>query len=415
MLPQRIVILGVLCLAAMISQFYRAANSILAAPVMADLGLTPAAYGSMTATFFFAFMLTQLPAGMFFDRYGPRLTISGFMLFAVAGGLLFAFGNSFLALTIARILLGIGCATIVMGAFMVISFWFAPRNFAVMSSIIIATSHLGNLMGTAPLAYAVEQVGWRASIATLASLTLVIGALVFLIVRDGPRSAPAKRTPGGWLDTLKGLRRVLAMRDIQRAFVLALVCYPSMITILGLWGGPYLQTAFGLTSLEVGKVLMVMPIGGLLGALCFGPLDQLFNSRKAAVLTGVIPLGMLLLALSFHPEPSLRLVMLLLGSIAFFSATGMLIIAHGRGLVPDHLAGRAITTINVGVIGGAAFFQFASSLLLDFFIGADGSVRLSGFRLLFALMGGLVLAAVLIYLPARDVHPRQLTRAGAAD
>src|SRR5690625_5478365 len=140
-------------------QLDRAANFMQSAQVMAYLGLSPAAYGSMTATFFFAFMLTQLPAGMFFDRYGPRLTISGFMLFAVAGGLLFAFGNSFLALTIARILLGIGCATIVMGAFMVISFWFAPRNFAVMSSIIIATRHLGNMMGTALLASAVAQVG----------------------------------------------------------------------------------------------------------------------------------------------------------------------------------------------------------------------------------------------------------------
>lgn len=414
MLSQRIVILGVLCLAAMISQFYRAANSVLATPVMADLGLPPAAYGTMTAAFFFAFMLTQFPAGMLFDRYGPRLTISGFMLFAVAGALVFAFGNSFLALTIARILLGVGCATIVMGSFMVISFWFAPRHFAVMSSIIIATSHLGNLMGTAPLAYAVERIGWRSSIGALAGLSLIVLMLVYLIVRDGPRSTPVKRTQAGWLDTLKGLRRVLAMRDIQRAFALALVCYPSMITILGLWGGPYLQTAFGLSSVEVGKVLMVMPACSLVGALCFGPLDQLFNSRKAAALTGVIPLGVLLIVLGLHPAPSPLLVTLLLGAIGFFSAAGMLIIAYGRGLLPDHLAGRGITTINVGVIGGAALFQFASSLLLDLFIGPEGSISLSGFRLLFTLMGVLVLLAVLVYLPARDVHPRQLTRSAGS-
>src|SRR5690625_4148122 len=172
MLPQRIVILGVLCLAAMISQFYRASNAVLAAPVMADVGLAPAAYGTMTAAFFFAFMLTQFPAGMLFDRYGPRLTMSGFMLSAVAGALLFAAGDSFLSLTLARVLLGIGCATIVMGAFMVISFWFSPRHFAVISSIIIATSHLGNHMATPPPAYAAESIGCRTSIRMLVGLAL---------------------------------------------------------------------------------------------------------------------------------------------------------------------------------------------------------------------------------------------------
>jgi len=410
MIPQRLLILGVLCLTATVSQFYRAANSVLAAPVMADLGLPPAAYGTMTASFFFAFMLTQFPAGVFFDRYGPRLTVSGFMLFAVAGALIFAFGQSFLVLTLGRIMLGIGCATIVMGAFMVISFWFQPKHFALMSSIIIATSHLGNLMGTAPLAYAVEQVGWRASIATLAAVTLVLLLLVFLVVRDGPAGRPRKRPQDGWLESLRGLRQVFAMRDIQRAVILAMTCYPSMITILGLWGGPYLQTAFGLTSLEVGKVLMVMPASSVVGALCFGPLDQLFNSRKAAALSGVLPLGLFLILLGLYPAASLTLVVVLLAAIAFCSAAGMLIIAHGRGLVPDHLAGRAITTINVGVIGGAALFQFASSLLLDFFIGPEETISLFGFRLLFTLMGLLVLLAVVIYLPARDVKPRQLQR-----
>ncbi len=415
MISQRLLVLGVLCLAAMISQFYRAANSILAAPVMAELELPPAAYGTLTATFFFAFMLTQFPAGMFFDRYGPRLTISGFMLFAIAGALVFAFGNSFLALTFARALLGIGCATIVMGAFMVISFWFEPRYFAMMSSIIIATSHLGNLLATAPLAFAIERVGWRASIGALAGISVLVLLLVFLVVRDGPKRAAPSRSASGWVDTLKGLRRVMAMRDIQRAFALALVCYPSMITILGLWGGAYLHSAFGLNSIEIGKVLMVMPACSLIGSLCYGPLDQLFNSRKFAVLAGVVPLGGMLITLGLLPSPSLTTVTFVLAAIAFFAASGMLIIAHGRGLVPDHLAGRAITTINVGVIGGAALFQFASSLLLDFFIGSDGIVSLAGFRLLFTLMGSLVLCAVLIYLPARDVHPRQLTRTGEAD
>src|SRR5690554_6178131 len=150
---QRFLVLSVLCLAAMVSQFYRAANSVLAAPVMADLSLPPAAYGGMTAAFFVAFMLTQVPAGILLDRYGPRLTISGLLLFAVAGALLFAAGDRLVVLIAARVLLGVGCAAVIMGAFIAISGWFPARHFALISSVIISTSHLGNLLATAPLGY----------------------------------------------------------------------------------------------------------------------------------------------------------------------------------------------------------------------------------------------------------------------
>src|SRR5690554_1733313 len=157
---QRFLVLSVLCLAAMVSQFYRAANSVLAAPVMADLSLPPAAYGGMTAAFFVAFMLTQVPAGILLDRYGPRLTISGLLLFAA--------GDRLVVLIAARVLLGVGCAAVIMGAFIAISGWFPARHFALISSVIISTSHLGNLLATAPLGYSVETIGWRGSFVALA-------------------------------------------------------------------------------------------------------------------------------------------------------------------------------------------------------------------------------------------------------
>ena len=51
----------------------------------------------------------------------------------------------------------------------------------------------------------------------------------------------------------------MAMRDIQRlrsgAGVLSQHDYHP-----GLWGGAYLHSAFGLNSIEIGKVLMVMPV-----------------------------------------------------------------------------------------------------------------------------------------------------------
>ena len=44
----------------------------------------PEALGALTGAFFFGFSAMQLPCGLFFDRYGPRLTVFGMLVLAAS-------------------------------------------------------------------------------------------------------------------------------------------------------------------------------------------------------------------------------------------------------------------------------------------------------------------------------------------
>ena len=80
---QGLAIVATLATAYVASHFFRASNVTIGLDLMRDLDIGPEALGALTGAFFFGFSAMQIPCGFFFDRYGPRRTVSGD---AAAGG-----------------------------------------------------------------------------------------------------------------------------------------------------------------------------------------------------------------------------------------------------------------------------------------------------------------------------------------
>ena len=113
-----------------------------------------------------------------------------------------------------------------------------------------------------------------------------------------------------------------------------------MLTVLGIWGGPYLYDVHGLDGIQRGNVLLAMAVAQIVGILAYGPMDRLLRSRKKVVLGGAV-LSMAMLALmALLARPPLWLAVVLLVALCFFCAFATVIVAQGRSLFPDHLAGR---------------------------------------------------------------------------
>ena len=96
----------VLCAGFLASQFYRVSNAVIAPELMSGLGITPKEMGVITGTFFLVFAAAQIPAGVVLDRFGPRRTMSGLFLIAVAGAAVFALAEGTAGLIAGRAGLG---------------------------------------------------------------------------------------------------------------------------------------------------------------------------------------------------------------------------------------------------------------------------------------------------------------------
>src|SRR5882672_11089331 len=101
-----LIIVTTLATAYVASHFFRASNVTIGLDLMRDPAIGPEALGALTGAFFFGFSAMQIPCGFFFDRYGPRRTIVGMLLLALAGGTLFTLAPDWTSLLAGRALLG---------------------------------------------------------------------------------------------------------------------------------------------------------------------------------------------------------------------------------------------------------------------------------------------------------------------
>src|SRR3546814_15626064 len=80
------------------------------------------------------------------------------------------------------------------------------------------------------------------------------------------------------------------MRNRQLWLIIAMQipAYPSVMTVAGLWAGPYLQDVYGLGTVERGEILLMVNGALVLGPILYGPLDRVLNTRKYLVLGGAL-------------------------------------------------------------------------------------------------------------------------------
>ncbi len=407
------VILAALAAVYIVVQFYRVAVSVIAPDMMRELALTSEAVGGLTAAFFVGLALAQIPVGMLVDRIGPRITMPAMLGFAVLGSLLFAAATSTVELTMARLLTGVGCAGAI-GAMVVCARWFAPKHFGTLAGVLAGLGNLGNLLAATPLAAAAQAFGWRAPFVAVAFITAVVAVIVFAMVRDTrPGREPEVRVPESGAVILAGLAQVILNRRLHPIVAMSFVGYASLITVMGLWAGPYLHDVHGLGPVPRGNVQLVMTLGLIAALFAIGPIERYFDTRKGVVVWGAAATIAVFGVLALWPSPPLWAVTVLFALLAPLNAYSIIAFAHGRAMIPDRLVGRGIAVLSVISMCGIATLQITTGFIVGAF-AEDGVVGPAGYRWMFAFLAAIVLASLLRYRRSEDMRPsRDRARAGA--
>ncbi|MFO1081440.1 MAG: MFS transporter [Reyranellaceae bacterium] len=397
-MASRVPLLLLLSAIACLSQFYRVSNGVIAPELVGDLGLTAQQLGWAGSAFFLALFAAQVPVGMAFDRWGARRTVAALSLVAVAGALLIARADDAAALIVGRAVVGLGCAASFMAVVFLCARWFAPAALATALAGVFAASNLGTLAAATPLAWVASTVGWRAGFVGLAGLTLAIALAFHLGVRDRPPgAAPDTARRESLAEIGRGLFEVWTTPGLGPVLAMHFFAYATMLTVLGVWGGPYLHAVHGLDALARGNVLLAMGVAQIAGILAYGPMDRLLGLRKTVVLSGTALSVALLAALAAWPRPPLAVAVALLVALCFCCAFGTVIVAQGRALFPDRLAGRGVTTVNMAQCAGLTVLPALVGSIVEAGGGGDLAYRLA----FGALAAGLVLGAS-VYRRSRD-------------
>ncbi|AXI49544.1 MULTISPECIES: MFS transporter [unclassified Sulfitobacter] len=375
-----------------LSQFFRAFLAVLSPSLRVDLGATPEDLAFASGLWFFSFAAMQLPVGWALDTVGPRRTAASLLLVGGGGGAaLFAVATQPLHINLAMVLIGIGCAPVLMGAYYIFAREFAPSRFVVLASVMVGIGTLGNLVASYPMAIAAETIGWRASLWGLCAITTLTAVGIWSVVRD-----PA--TPEG--EQRGSLLGVFKIKALWFIFPIMSVSYAQVGALRGLWIGPYFEDVFAANAHQIGWATLLMGIAMVAGSLAYGPLDRVIGSTKWVIVGGTALNLAALVALMLFPDSGIILATALMAAVGFFGATYAVIIAHGRSFMPPQLVGRGMTLLNLCSIGGVGVAQFLSGRV---YAASQPAVTAQApYVMIFTLFAGLMAAGLFVYLFSRD-------------
>lgn len=395
---------AVFLLAYALSQFFRSFLAVIAPELASELSLGPQALGNMQAWWIAGFVVAQFPIGWALDTIGPRRTVSFVMSAAVVGAVLFAKANSALMLDCAMALIGIGCAPIYMGAVYIFGRVNRPEQFALLCSWLLGLGTAGNLLAASPLAWSAQTFGWRETMLGIAAASVVLAVLVFVAISDPPKLQRNRKGPSA----VAAIGEILSIQHLWPILPLIAIGYAVMLAERGLWAGPYFAEVHGLGPVERGNALLAMAVAMSLGAMVYGPLDRLFNTRKWVILPGslVTAAAFILLGLA---APGLTGAIILITIIGACGMTYGVLMAHARAFFPDRILGRGITMMNVLFIGGAGILQPISGAIVAR-MEANGSDAVAAYSAIHLLFGVLLAAASAIYLFSRDMPPQKVSK-----
>jgi len=354
------------------SNAVRTIPAIAADVITRDLGLTAEALALVTGAFPLAFALVMLPVGVALDRYGVKRTALGLLAIGALGALVAALARGPLTMLAGQVVLGIGCSGMLMCPTTHAARTMDAKGFALWSGLILALGNMGMLLTASPLALLVDWQGWRAGFLAAAALA---GLAVVLVLLTVPGDAPPRRAGGASLGA--DLRQVWTIATSAALRPLLVFAFASLATVLGLrglWGGPWLMEAKGLTRVEAGNVLLLCTIALVVGPAIAGAVHRAVG-RTVALMAGshVAAALLVLLMLAGGPGGPVSVLAGLPAMPAAWDAAMLvgfglcitfqvLVFSLARAAVPIEQAGKALSGANIAFFGGAAVLQGLSGL-----------------------------------------------------
>lgn len=260
------------------------------ARIAAELGVSTAALAVIDTGYLVAYAVGQFTAGPIGDRLGARRLIGAGMVLSALCCAAFGAAGAVPLFVLFGTLNGLAQATGWPGNVKAMAAWYGKEERGKVMGLWTTCFQVGPLVATALAAWLLKHFGWRSAFFGPALWTALVGAGVWLLLRESPDGAVeaggVQRALPDPPEVVAAARRAALANPIvwllgASYFGMKLIRY-----CIDFWQPFYLERGLGYASDTSAYASTAFQFGGMFGAVIVGAVsDKWFSQRRGAVAT----------------------------------------------------------------------------------------------------------------------------------
>ncbi len=336
------------------------------APFLAkDFNTDVASVGLISSSYFWTYLLLQMPGGLLVDRIGAKQLLIAGTVICAAGTLLFSMSQGIHAALWARMLTGLGTAPALACCFYLIGSWFTPAYFAFVVGLSEALAMFSGGVGSEIISTAAMHLGWRTVLVWAGMLCLLLTVLMSVFLQERPKQSHHKPKPTSVLSIKQQLVAILGLPQIWLNGLFSGLMFPIISVLATYWCIPYLMARYGVTIQVAALGNLALFLGTGLGCPFLGHLSDFFRRRKVLMAIGALAAFVSLSMALYIPNLEFAFVVALFFLTGLFSSVYMLPFALVNEIAPNDARGTAMGFTNMlNIVFGAPLFTPLVSFVL---------------------------------------------------
>lgn len=345
----------------------RVSPNVMTDELMLTFGVDATLLAVIVSTYYYGYSGMQVPLGVLMDRIGARKLISGAAILCALATIIFAHTTNMYLAMLMRFFIGVGSACGYLGTLKLGSQWL-PREkmpYVVGTAMMLGTA--GACLGTKPLEYLLNHIGWQESLYLLSVLGVMIAGAILALVGNNPQNET--KVPEDH-HLLQDLFHIIRKPQAWLIAVFAMLMYVPLTVMGDLWGVSFLESKFNIEESQSTIAMISMFLGVGIGAQAFAWLTDYLNSRKKPMIIGAAVTVACYIAILYMPNLSFEAICALYFLAGFFFNGQCISFSCICEIMPAHASGVAVGFINMIIMSsGIIFLPIIGRILVMFWDG----------------------------------------------
>lgn len=364
---KRWIIWGLLALIYAFVFFHRLSIGVMREDLMSEFSINAVTFANIGATYFYVYLIMQIPSGILVDFIGAKRLIVIGTLVAGVGSMIFSIAPKIVWIFIGRFIVGLGVSVIFVSILKIQSELFEDSEFATVTGMTSLVGNLGGVFAQMPLALLLYYFSWRITFLSIGILTLVLAIIASFMVENDFNLQTQNNAEQNLKENFKvKLSNILRNKHTWPPFIVFAVVFGSYVAFTGTWGLTYLMEVYDIGKIEASKYTFVATISLAISCVVIGKLSDTLKNRKKIVVSGMFINVLSWITIVYGSNViSNKILMVAITLMGASCSIVVICFTLAKELNPPNLVGTSTSVVNMGGFAGATIIPVMIGNYID--------------------------------------------------